>query len=217
MATAFTRTIHPASGFALACQLDKGLPPDLDYMALRREEDRAAAAVLGVEPRWLDHPEAPHRGYDSAPALFGAFRNDDDVWRDLADHLDKLRDELHPDLVAVPQGLGNHVDHRQAIRAALAVWDPGALLFYRDTPYVIRDPAARAGPGVPDGPSRSVAIGPALARKLDAACAYGSQVGFQFGGPGPLRDALTALAQREGGERFIGTVPPLPGHDPATK
>ena len=28
MATAFTRSVHPAEGFALACQLDKGLAPD---------------------------------------------------------------------------------------------------------------------------------------------------------------------------------------------
>ena len=104
------------------------------------------------------------------------------------------------------------------IRAALAVRDPGALLFYRATPYVIRDPGACAVSGVPDGPLRTVALDGALDRKLDAACAYRSQVGFQFGGSGPLREALSALAVREGGERFVGiTLPPLAGHDPATK
>ena len=40
MVTAFTQSIVPAEGFALACQLDKGLAPDVDYMALRRAEDR---------------------------------------------------------------------------------------------------------------------------------------------------------------------------------
>ena len=218
VATAFTRSVHPATGFALACQLDKGLPPEVDYMALRREEDRAAAAVLGVETRWLDLPEAPHRGYGIAPALFGAVRGGDEAWRDLADLLRPLLDELRPDLVAVPQGLGNHVDHRHVIRAALAVHDPGALLFYRDTPYVIRDPGALPAPGVPAGPVHAVALGGVLARKLDAACAYASQIGFQFGGAAPLRAALTALAVREGGERFVGIkLPPLPGHDPDTK
>ena len=63
MVTAFTATVLPATGFALACQLDKGLGPEVDYMALRREEDRAAAVILGVaDLRWLDLPEAPHRG-----------------------------------------------------------------------------------------------------------------------------------------------------------
>ena len=66
LATAFTATVLPATGFALACQLDKGLGPEVDYMALRRDEDRAAAAILGVSDlRWLDLPEAPHRGYGS--------------------------------------------------------------------------------------------------------------------------------------------------------
>ena len=67
LVTAFTRSVVPASGFALACQLDKGLPPDIDYMAQRRDEDREAAAILGfADMRWLDLLEAPHRGYDSA-------------------------------------------------------------------------------------------------------------------------------------------------------
>ena len=216
MVTAFTRTVHPATGFALACQLDKGLAPDVDYMALRREEDRAAAVILGVEPRWLDLPEAPHRGYESAPALFGPVRDGDDVWRDLGALLHSLLDELSPELVAVPQGLGNHVDHRQVIRAALSVLDPAELLFYRDTPYVIRNPSAHAAEGVPGVPPVSLGLDGVLDRKLDAACAYRSQIGFQFGGPGPLRDALVSLARREGGETFIGTLPSRLGHHAAT-
>ena len=75
MATAFTATVLPVTGFPLACQLDKGLSAEVDYMALRREEDRRAASVLGVQDvRWLDLPEAPHRGYGSAPELFGEIR-----------------------------------------------------------------------------------------------------------------------------------------------
>lgn len=226
MATAFTRTIHPAHGFALACQLDKGLAPEVDYMDLRRHEDRAAAALLGVEARWLDLPEAPHRGYDSAPALFSGARADDTVWQDLAALLGPLLTELSPALVAVPQGLGRHVDHLQAIRAVLSVRDAADLLFYRDTPYIIRDPSAAPAPGVPVGPSATLDIAAALERKLAAACAYSSQVGFQFGGPGAARTALSALTAREGGERFIGRLPelapipispvPQPGHHPDT-
>jgi LmbE family N-acetylglucosaminyl deacetylase len=37
--TAFTLSVPNPSGFALACQLDKGLPPEADYMAIRRAED----------------------------------------------------------------------------------------------------------------------------------------------------------------------------------
>ena len=63
LATVFTATKLPASGFALACQIDKGLSPDVDYMALRRAEDREAAAILGIaDVRHQDLAEAPHRG-----------------------------------------------------------------------------------------------------------------------------------------------------------
>ena len=66
VATVFTRSVLNPPGFAPACQLDKGLTPDVDYMALRRDEDAAACARLGAEVRWLDALEAPHRGYGSA-------------------------------------------------------------------------------------------------------------------------------------------------------
>ena len=46
VATAFTATVPEPSGFALACQLDKGLAPEVDYMALRRDEDAAAMRAL---------------------------------------------------------------------------------------------------------------------------------------------------------------------------
>ena len=211
MVTAFTRSVVPAQGFALACQLDKGLAGDVDYMALRRAEDAAAAAILGVEPRWLDLPEAPHRGYDSAQALFGTVRADDDVWRPLAGMVSALLDELQPDLVLAPQGLGAHADHRQMIRAVQAVQVPGAVVWYRDTPYAIRNPAAIPDVALTAMDEVIVQIGPVLDRKLLAACAYTSQVGFQFGGPAPAAAALLAFAQHEGqgipSERVRGALP----------
>ena len=209
MATAFTATVLPVAGFALACQLDKGLGPDVDYMALRREEDRAAAAILGVtDLRWLDLPEAPHRGYESAAALFGAIRKDDAVWRLLADKIVALLDELQPDLVLAPQGLGSHVDHQQMIGAVRQA-APRQLAFYRDTPYALRDTNA-VSDHVPSG-LRECAPGIAagLERKIAASCAYRSQIGFQFGGPARLAAALREFAVREGqgrpAERFLAS------------
>ena len=211
LATAFTRSVVPATGFALACQLDKGLAPDVDYMALRREEDRVAAGVLGVaELRWLDLLEAPHRGYSSAPALFGAIHPDDTVAGPLAAAFAALARECDADVVLAPQGLGNHVDHQQVIHAALRCFPRERLAFYRDTPYAIREPAAHPLAAVPQAPSVPVAIAPVLARKLAAAQAYGSQVEFQFGGADALAASLTRFAHAEGNgtpaERFIGSI-----------
>jgi hypothetical protein len=78
------------------------------------------------------------------------------------------------------------------------------VAWYRDTPYVIRDPGARpAGPAPrPRGrrsPTCACRAGPAaLAAKLDACAAYASQLGFQFGGEAAMRAALARLAAEEG-------------------
>ncbi|MBV8916307.1 MAG: hypothetical protein JOZ05_25130, partial [Acetobacteraceae bacterium] len=73
-----------------------------------------------------------------------------------------------------------------------------------DTPYAIRNPDA--APFVDDGPETVVGIAAALDRKVAAACAYASQIGFQFGGPEAAGRALRDFAGREGGERFSGKM-----------
>ncbi|GAC1345345.1 MAG: PIG-L family deacetylase [Acetobacteraceae bacterium] len=212
MATAFTASVPTPTGFALACQLDKGLGPEVDYMALRREEDRQAAALLGAEPRWLGLPEAPHRGYGSAPELFAGLRADDAIWRELVPLLADLVAGTGPALILAPQGLGGHVDHLQMIRA-LGEAGPGAaaIAYYRDAPYAIRNPAAQP---LVTGPAHIVPIAAGLDRKIRAACAYASQIGFQFGGKAALARSLTEFALSEGtgtpSERFLGNLPPGP-------
>lgn len=211
MATAFTRSIHPAQGFALACQLDKGLPPDVDYMALRRAEDLEAARILGAEPRFLDLPEAPHRGYASAADLFRPVHDDDIIWRALAADIAALVVELGPALLLGPQGLGDHVDHVQTIRAIAHGASATPLAFYRDTPYAIRNPGALRDVTLPAMSESAVGTATGLDRKVRAACAYASQVGFQFGGAAGAAAALREFALAEGNgtpvERFLGTVP----------
>ena len=213
MATAFTRSMPNPTGFALACQTDKGLAPDVDYMALRREEDRAAAAILGTEPRWLDLPEAPHRGYHSASALFGPLLDEDDIWRPLAALLAALLTELRPDLILAPQGLGSHVDHRHLITAVLALANPPPLAFYRDAPYAIRNQSAPLDARLAGLPSCAAGISDGLDRRVASSCAYASQIGFQFGGPAALDQTLRAFAATEGGgapaERFVGVLPDI--------
>jgi LmbE family N-acetylglucosaminyl deacetylase len=213
LATAFTRSVVPATGFALACQLDKGLPPEVDYMALRRAEDLAAAEHLGFdEVLWLDLPEAPHRGYGSPSELFAALREDDAVVEPLAACFAHLVEKCAPDLVLAPQGLGGHVDHRQVIAAVLRAAPLPRTAFYRDTPYAIRAPDAPPDPGIPRSDQIAVPIAAALDRKIAAAQAYASQVGFQFNGPANAAASLRAFAIAEGrgrpAERFAGMALP---------
>jgi hypothetical protein len=85
--TCFTASVADPSPFALSTQLDKGLGAEIDYMALRRAEDAAALQRLGAEPVHLPLPEAPHRGYTSAPDLFAGQHADDDVTGPLTEAL----------------------------------------------------------------------------------------------------------------------------------
>ncbi len=200
LVTVFARTVPDPRGFALECQTSKGLAPEVDYMAVRRAEDAAAARALGAASvRWLAHAEAPHRGYHSAPALFaGVHDADRDAWRAVADDLARLADELAPALVFAPQAVGALL----AARAAAA--RPLAAAWYRDTPYVIRHPGA--GPPEPlpdpDGPLADLALPEdsrplSTGRKRHACAAYATQLGFQFGGPDGLARALDEAGPRE--------------------
>jgi LmbE family N-acetylglucosaminyl deacetylase len=186
--TCFTRSVPGPSGFALACQLDKGLPADVDYMALRRAENDAAMAVLGATPVDLDLPEAPHRGYTSAADLFAGVHPGDDVWLEVADRLTGLT----ADLWLAPQALGAHVDHLQVLHAVAALDRP--VLWWRDSPYVLRQPDAVPGDALPGGLA-PVQLPQLAGRRGDACACYASQLGFQFGGEGPMRTTLAGLSE----------------------
>ncbi len=191
--TCFTASVADPSPFALSTQLDKGLDADVDYMAVRRAEDTAALRLLGAEPVHLPLPEAPHRGYTSAPDLFAGRHADDDIAGPLraalAPHVDAA------DLVLAPQAIGDHVDHRVVVDVVAAL-RPDAL-FWRDTPYVWRRPDATRWQGVPAGEERAVDVAAHLDAKCAAARCYATQIGFQFGGPDRVAPTLHALAAAE--------------------
>ena len=181
LVTVFTASVEKPRGFALACQTDKGIAPDVDYMALRRAEDREFCRLAELEnARYWPLFEAPHRGYESAPELFAGIKAGDEVWREIAA---KLRDCGEFDVIFAPQGLGNHVDHLQLIRAVLAAGLSAKTRWYRDTPYAIRQSDALPCPLLPADLAEIFVPFPTpiIARKVAACCAYESQIGFQFG------------------------------------
>ena len=190
VATVFTGNAARPSGFALACQLDKGLSADIDYMALRRQEDRQACAALDVEPVHLPLLEAPHRGYANAAALFDLVLPDDRVEAQVCAALTAVLAVMRPDVVLTPSAIGNHVDHVIVRRAAEATADPRRLWLWEDWPYVDRSNSIdRFG-------SRGLQLSPEARTAKTRACAlYASQLGFQFGGAGAL------AAQINGQER----------------
>ena len=186
VATCFTASVPDPTGFALACQLDKGLGAEVDYMALRRAEDMAACAAVGAMAIHLPFAEAPHRGYDSAPALFAGRRADDGVEAMLRPALAKLVERLEPEEVWGPLTIGNHADHLVVRSALEALGRP--LRLWEDWPYADRV----------EVPKRVSAEGVALteadlAAKIVGCRAYASQLGFQFGGVEAMVERLEGI------------------------
>jgi LmbE family N-acetylglucosaminyl deacetylase len=202
--TVFTGSVAAPTGFALACQTDKGLGPDVDYMALRRDEDAAALARLGVRGEHLGLLEAPHRGYGSPAELFAGRRDDDDVATDVAGAVSPWL--ARADLVLAPQAVGDHVDHQVVTAVVAAGAGPDRTAWWRDAPYAVRHPDAAGAAGVA-GSEIAVDVADVLTAKAEAAGAYATQVGFQFGGPEHVAPDLADLARQEG--RRVGVGGPV--------
>lgn len=216
VATVFTASVDSPSGFALACQLDKGLAADIDYMALRRAEDRECMTRLGARWLHLDLREAPHRGYASALELFGPVRNDDPAREQVAVSLRSLWDACQPELCFVPLAIGAHVDHRVLVDsltelqihpdesladrpvASSAEKDARVrrkpeLLHYADQPYALKHPAARAAAIADLGDVCCLQFSTDRERRRKAIAAidaYTTQVPFQFGSGSAMRVTL---------------------------
>jgi hypothetical protein len=209
--TVFTASVPDPTGFALACQLDKGLSPEVDYLALRRAEDAEAIRrlALGTAPIHLPFPEAPHRGYESARALFAGPHGDDaDIVGDVCDALAPL--VAGADLVLAPAGLGGHVDHLQVLAALRPLARP---VVWHDQPYALRlDGAAPAG--CEDGGRSHL-----RERKLRAAAAYATQLGFQFPGRDGVAAGEPAMRRSLGAapERFDRPLPEASGGSGAVR
>lgn len=200
LCTIFTKSVPRPRGFALACQLDKGLPPETDYMKLRRAEDCRAARILNAgEVMHLNFAEAPHRGYETAAQLFAEIKKGDEVWRHVSEQLALLAEIHQPDLIFAPQGLGNHVDHQQTVRAAGESLAAEKICWYRDAPYAIRQPSASPNDllSVADLAETALDISSYLECKIAACAAYASQIDFQFGGADALKEKLRRFHRAE--------------------
>jgi LmbE family N-acetylglucosaminyl deacetylase len=107
------------------------------YVASRRREDAAAAAVLGASTRWFEYLDAVYRGYGAA--VFGRPRQEQDLADRISRELEQVWRDTRPVNVFLPLGIGNHVDHQLCAslhaslrRSGMAVWH------YEDVPYVLR-------------------------------------------------------------------------------
>ena len=185
--TCFTGNVERPSGFALACQLDKGLSPDVDYMALRRAEDLAACNAIGTRPVHLPFLEASHRNYNDAASLFaGRLPEDEPLVVRITSVLAEYIERIDPSRIYGPLGVGDHVDHHLVRDAILAATGSTAVVWWEDFPYAMKDTAPR------EGVVRRALDPDSAAAKLRAVLCYETQLSFQFGS---ARHAGAALAR----------------------
>ena len=195
VATAFTKSEPKLSEFALACQLDKGLSADADYMAIRRREDLEWSRRVGAPAVHGALAEAPHRGYQSARELFGAVLATDQLEGALKAWFEVLISTFRPTVILCPMGVGNHVDHVWVRKVASATFGHKfPLFFFKDLPYSSKLNSFHVEDYLgSSGTWRELKVPlsqTAVSKAQFAVEAYQTQIAFQFGHIDQMRNTL---------------------------
>ena len=189
---------------------------------VRREEERQALKLLGLQPVWLDFQDAPYRRsamgehlYTSNEGLFGKLAHEERAMLSprIAAEIRRVLSEADAQgrvRVFAPLGVGNHVDHQLVFSAARLLGPRYGVLFYEDYPYAAKENALVArlkSLGVPSIPppqnpkSRTVPISEVIGVKIAAIARYKSQLGVLFGGSDAMPGAVRAYAQSVAGDQ----------------
>jgi len=122
----------------------------------RREEERLAMKLLGLQPVWLDFQDAPFRHgiggkalYNSNDDLFGRVAPEErqNLVPQIAEGIRRIAEEVAPSgrvRVFAPLGVGNHVDHQLVRLAARSLGPRYGVLYYEDYPYATTEGALKA-------------------------------------------------------------------------
>lgn len=139
----------PISAYVQGQHQRWGDPDPAAANRVRRSEEAAALAGLGLDLTLLDYPDAIYRAdrYPSDVYLFGPLHADetDLAARLAADLTVILGERAKTDLtIYAPLGLGRHVDHQLTFQAARRLAGAGwTVQHYEDYPYAAK-PAAHA-------------------------------------------------------------------------
>src|SRR5260221_1269616 len=180
-------------------------------VAVRRREDLAALDALGAQAVHLDVPDCIYRLnpasglplYASEAALFGSMHPSElTLIRRTATKLATLLHGFGRHHLYVPLGVGQHVDHQLARRAAEVAG--GVFAYFEDYPYIANEGDRWNGPGALGPHGRSLA--PELiylseadlhARVAAMAC-YASQLSSFWASPQAMDQAVRQFAQHVG-------------------
>lgn len=169
----------PLSDYAQTLHAFWGLA-EMDAPAVRREEDRAALALLGAEAVHWEFLDCIYRRaadgrvlYPNYDALWGPIAKEDEVLR--AKLIQRIENLPRFAQLFVPLGAGQHVDHRLVRQAAEATGRP--LVYYEDYPYA--EEAGKVAEALGEGEWEPEVVRldeEAIGAKIAAARAYRSQI-----------------------------------------
>lgn len=180
---------------------------------VRRREEQAALKLLGLEPVWLNVPDAIYRRgsegkyfYASEEGLFGkvASEEKDQLVPRITEEIRRVARESGARgrvRLFAPLGVGNHVDHQLLFWAARRLGPRYGVLFYEDYPY-----AAKAGAlaerletlQLPAQP-KVVLITEQIGIKIAAISRYKSQLDILFGSSEAMPAEVRAYGQSVAG------------------
>ncbi len=188
---------------------------------VRRDEEKTALRLLGLEPVWLDVPDAPYRRnssgepfYTSDEKLFGNVAQEERrvLVPRIADEIRRIALENGGERgrvrVFAPLGVGRHVDHQLAYWAAQRLGPRFGVLYYEDYPYAAKEDAVMrrlmelnivAQP-------RLMPISELIGIKIAAIGKYKTQLEVLFGDPAAMpsavRDYARSAAASENGVEY---------------
>ncbi|MEN4042219.1 MAG: PIG-L family deacetylase [Anaerolineaceae bacterium] len=171
-------------------------------IALRRSEDQAACAALGVKPRYFDLPDCIYRRLPGGEALIKSRTNlfsaihpgeTDLIHRITAIVAAQL---LPADRLVCPLGVGGHVDHRLVRAAVDALERP--VWYYADFPYtILPEFQFQLADWVPPGSARwhHQISQQGLAAWQAGVASYASQISTFWENQDEMRSAIAAYAK----------------------
>ena len=182
----------PLSPLAQRCHVDWGIPDPHTLVAVRREEDQAAAAIVGAKTVHFSLPDCIYRlsaqGDPLYPEEVFVPFHPFDLGLD-ADIAAVLAAELAAqDILVAPLAIGEHVDHRLTRLAAERLKRP--LRYYADIPYVLRRPELLAPATQGMQPERYPVSEEGLQAWLEGSAAYQTQMGMVFESEAKMRAAV---------------------------
>lgn len=187
---------------------------------VRREEERQAMRLMGLETVWLDLPDAPYRQsaqgrhfYTSDEDLMGTVAREENrsVVPLIAGRVRQVTRESGLKgrvRVFAPLGVGHHVDHQLTFRAARSLGPRYGVLYYEDFPYVTRPGALQERLqelGLPARP-RVTNISDLIGLKIAAIARYRSQVPVLFKSGQSMPEAVRSYAETVAGAGVSGVI-----------